>query len=86
MPARAIVTPSELMMTYFQAASRLRARPSRPTSAALARVLASMRTNSRPRFPVSSEASISEANRPKNVKYSLTWKPVSSPLSSWAVM
>ena len=64
MPASAIVTPSELMMTYFQAASSDRDRPSIPTRAALASVLASTRTNSSPRLPVSSAASISEANKP----------------------
>ena len=84
MPASAIVTPSELMMTYFHAASSDRARPSRPTRAALASVLASTRTNSSPRLPVSSAASISEANRPKNEKYSRTWNRLSSPLSSCA--
>ena len=39
------------MITYFQAASRLLARPSKPTSAALASVLPSTRTNSSPRLP-----------------------------------
>ena len=72
------------MITYFQAASSDRALPSRPTSAALASVLASTRTNSSPRLPVSSEASMSEANSPKNEKYSRTWKPLSSPSSSSA--
>ena len=70
------------MMTYFQAASSDRDRPFRPTRAALASVLASTRTNSRPRLPVSSAASISEANKPKNAKYSRTWKPENSPSSS----
>lgn len=72
MPASAIVTPNELMITYFQAASSELDRASSPTSAALARVLASMRTNSRPRLPVSSAASMSAANRPKKMKYSRT--------------
>ena len=63
MPASAIVTPSELMITYFQAASSERALPSSPTSAALARVLASTSTNSRPRLPVSSEASIRDGEQ-----------------------
>ena len=67
MPASAIVTPNELMITYFQAASSELARASRPTSAALASVLASISTNNRPRFPVSRAASISEANRPKKM-------------------
>ena len=79
MPASAIVTPSELMITYFHAASSELALPSSPTSAALARVLASMRTNSRPRLPVSSEASISDANRPKKMKYSRTWNLAQPP-------
>ena len=51
MPASAIVTPSELMITYFQAASRLRARPSRPTSAALASVLASIEDEQQAEVP-----------------------------------
>ena len=71
-------------MMYFQAASSDRARPSRPTSAALASVLASTSTNSSPRLPVSSAASMREANSPKNEKYSRTWKPLSSPSSSCA--
>ena len=60
MPASAIVTPNELMITYFQAASSELGRASRPTSAALASVLASISTNNRPRLPVSSDASISD--------------------------
>ena len=50
------------MITYFQAASSDRALASRPTSTTLASVLPSMRTNSRPRLPVSSEASMRLAN------------------------
>ena len=67
MPASAIVTPNELMITYFQAASSEAARASRPTSAALASVLASISTNSAPRFPVSSAPSISAAKSPKKM-------------------
>ena len=84
MPASAIVTPNELMITYFQAASSELALPSSPTSAALASVLASISTNSRPRLPVSSDASISEANSPKKMKYSRTWNVLSLPASSSA--
>ena len=79
-----MVTPSELMITYFQAASRERALPSSPTSAALASVLASTSTNNRPRFPVSIAASISEENSPKKTKYNRTWNRVSVPASSSA--
>ncbi len=73
-------------MTYFQAASSDRARPSIPTRATLARVLASTRTNSRPRFPVSKQPSMNEANKPKNAKYSRTCKRLSSPRCSSAAM
>ncbi len=62
------MTPNEVMITYFHAASSEFDLASSPTSPALARVLASIRTKSRPRLPVSRDASIRDANSPKKMK------------------
>jgi len=67
-PTSAIVTPNELMMMYFHAASSETALASSPTRTQLASVLASISTHSRPRFPVSNAASISDANSAKKTK------------------
>ena len=72
------------MMMYFHAASRDAGFASSPTSTTLARVLPSISTNSRPRFPVSREASMDVAKIPKKAKYSLIWKLLSAARSSSA--
>lgn len=55
-------------MTYFQAASNDDDLASSPTNAALAKVLASMSTNSIPRLPVAKEASMRAPNAPRKAK------------------
>ncbi len=80
----AMVTPKELMITYFQAASSDRGLPSSPTKTTLASVLVSMRTHSSPKLPVMNTASIPDANSEKKPKYRRTWNLLSSPLASSA--
>jgi hypothetical protein len=82
-PTSAIVTPNELMIMYFQAASSDTALASRPTSTQLASVLPSMSTHSSPRLPVSNEASIIDAKIAKKMKYRRTCSGPSSRRSSW---
>ena len=84
MPTSAIVTPNELMMMYFHAASSEIGLPSRPTSTQLASVLASISTHRSPRLPVSNEASIIAAKIAKKMKYSRTCSGRSSPRCSSA--
>jgi hypothetical protein len=72
------------MMMYFHAASSDTALASSPTSTQLASVLASISTQSSPRFPVSNDASIIEANTPNAAKYNRTCSALSSPRSSSA--
>ena len=83
-PTSAIVTPNELMMMYFHAASSDTGLPSSPTSTQLASVLASISTHSSPRLPVSNEASIIAAKIAKKMKYRRTWSGRSSPRCSSA--
>ena len=68
MATKAMVTPKELIITYFQAASSDLALASRPTSTTLASVLASTSIQSRPRLPVRNTASMAEANTEKKAK------------------
>ena len=79
-----MVTPNELMMMYFHAASSDSGLPSSPTSTQLASVLASISTHSNPRLPVSNDANIIAAKIAKKMKYSLTCNGRRSPRCSSA--
>ncbi len=68
-PSSATPRPSDVRIRYFQPASSARALPLKPTSSADGAVVASTRSQARPRFPASGTASSSAQNAKSSTKY-----------------